>query len=723
VTTADAAPARERPDRMPSAPAGAPPHRQQVAVSGPSGSGGKGGRTGFRPDIEGLRAIAILTVLAYHAGLPVRGGFVGVDVFFVISGFLITGLLVAELDRTGSISWIRFVGRRIRRLLPAAVLVLVLTSVVSWFVVPGLRRRDIGVDIAAAAMYVVNWVFARRETDYLASDVLPSPVQHFWSLAVEEQFYVIWPLLLIALALVIRRPSRRVVALALGTLVASSFVWSVWFSHTSPRPAFFTTTTRAWELGIGALLAVALAGRPRPSTPARGSAALGWAALVGLLAVALWLPTDIDWPGAWALLPTVPTAVLIWVGWQGSAHGPVRLLGTAPMVWVGALSYSIYLWHWPVIILGGWVADASGATLPAWGVVLLALGSVVPAWLSWRFVESPIHHGSWLRDRPRALLGAGLALSCVGVLAALPLLSLRSPFTTTPPGGTLPPLSQLGAATLRPGQPFVAVDDPAWVTPDPLVSGQDRPKADVDHCQVDVDVTEPVACTFGDPQGATTVALVGDSKAMQWLPALEEAAATRGWRLVTYGKSSCAFSDAPAALAAAAYPQCDTWNANVLDALRADPPDVVLTSGVARSAWTGSGTAPAPLVAGYVSRWTTLADAGVPVVVIGDSPVSPDDLDVCAARHPSELTRCSFDTASAVAGSGLRVQREAVSAASTTTPDVHLLDLTGSICPGDVCPVVIGHVAVHRAGDHVTATYAATLAPQVAAAVEDALGR
>ena len=142
-----------------------------------------------------------------------------------------------------------------------------------------------------------------------------------------------------------------------------------------------------------------------------------------------------------------------------------------------------------------------------------------------------------------------------------------------------------------------------------------------------------------------------------------------------------------------------------------------------RSAWTGSGTAPAPLAAGYASRWATLADAGVPVVVIGDSPVSPDDLDVCAARHPSELTRCSFDTASAVAGSGLQVQREAVSAASTTTPDVHLLDLTGSICPGEECPVVIGHVAVHRAGDHVTATYAATLAPQVAAAVEDALGR
>jgi peptidoglycan/LPS O-acetylase OafA/YrhL len=708
---------------MPPAPVGAAPHQPRTAVATPRRAGGG---AGFRPDIEGLRAVAILTVLAYHAGLPVRGGFVGVDIFFVISGFLITGLLVTELDRSGSISWIRFVGRRIRRLLPAAVLVLVTISAWSWFVVQGLRRRDIGVDVAAAAMYVVNWVFARRETDYLASDVLPSPVQHFWSLAVEEQFYVIWPLLLIVLALVVRRPSRRVVALALGVLVASSFGWSVWFSHSSPQPAFFTTTTRIWELGIGALLAVALAGRPRPTTAARGSAALGWVALVALLAVALWLPHDIDWPGAWALLPTVPTAVLLWVGWRGPANGPVRVLGTAPMVWVGGLSYSIYLWHWPVLILGGWTAEAFGTTVPAWGLVVLALVSVGPAWLSWRFVESPIHHGSWLRDRPRALLAAGLALSCVGVLAALPLFVLRSPFTTTPPGGALPPLSQLGAATLTPGAPLTPVDDPGWVTPDPLTSGEDRPAADVDRCQVPVQATVPVACTFGDPPGRTTVALVGDSKAMQWLPALEQAAATRGWRIVTYGKSSCAFSDAPAALAGAAYPQCDAWNRAVTAALAADPPDVVVTSGVAASAWTGSGTARQALVDGYASRWSTLADAGVPVVVVGDSPVSPDDLDVCAARHPTELTRCSFDTASAVARSGLAVQRDAVaaaSAASATGAAVHLLDLTPLICPGEQCPVVIGHVAVHRAGDHVTATYAATLAPQVAAAVEDALRR
>ncbi len=679
---------------------------------------------GFRPDVEGLRAVAILTVLAYHAGLPLRAGFVGVDVFFVISGFLITGLLVTELRETGSISWLRFVGRRIRRLLPAAILVLVVTAAVSWVVVPGLRRREIGIDIGSAAAYVVNWVLARREVDYLASDAAPSPVQHFWSLAVEEQFYVVWPLLLIAVAFLARRlgrrPGRREVGLALGVLVAASLAWAVRASSVAPLPAFFTTTTRVWELGVGALLAVTLSGRSRPTRTPAWAGWLGWAALGLLLVVAAALPGGLPWPGAWALLAVLPTAVLLWVGWLGPAGGPVRLLGTRPMVWAGALSYSLYLWHWPVLVLGGWTADWAGVSLPAGASAVLVLVSVVPAWLSWRFLEFPIHRGRWLRQRPRALLASGLALSAVGVLAALPLLPLRSPFVTTPPDGQTPSVATLGAATLVDGEPPPLVDDPGWLTPDPLVSGEDRPAADVDRCQVDATVAQPVRCDFGDPAGAVTVALVGDSKAMQWLPALEEVADARGWRIVTYGKSACAFAASPAARAGTAYPSCDAWNQAVLTALAQDPADVVVTSGVARTAWDGSATSRDLLVRGYAARWRSLAGAGVPVVVVGDSPVSPDDLDVCAARHPTELSRCAFDAAGAVAGSGLDVQREAVAGAGG---GVDLLDLTPWICPGTTCPVVIGHVAVHRAGDHVTATYAATLAPRVAAAVQSALER
>ena len=382
-------------------------------------------------------------------------------------------------------------------------------------------------------------------------------------------------------------------ALALGALVASSFVVvGVVLAHlAAARPS------SPRRPGSGSSASGPCSPSPSPAgrgrrTPARGSAALGWAALAALVAVALWLPQDIDWPGAWALLPTLPTAVLLWVGWQGPARGPVRVLGTAPMVWVGGLSYSIYLWHWPVIILGGWTADAFGATLPAWGVVAARarLGRARVAVVALRRVADPPRPvaarppagaarrraGPVLRRRARrpAAVRAALALHHdaarrhpAAVVAARrrdaaagPAASSRS---TTPAGS--PPTRWSRARTGR------------------------RPTSTTARCPSPPPT--PVACTFGDPQGATTVALVGDSKAMQWLPALEEAAATRGWRVVTYGKSSCAFSDAPAAQAGAAYPQCDAWNArgHGRPARRSARRRRHLRAWPA-SAWTGSGT-------------------------------------------------------------------------------------------------------------------------------------
>ncbi len=216
--------------------------------------------------------------MAAHAGLPPRAGYLGVDVFFVISGFLITGLLLREVRESGSISWPRFLARRVRRLLPAAVLVLLVTAAVAFVVVPGLRRRDIGWDVAAAGTYLVNWLFAHRSVDYLASDVRPSPVQHYWSLSVEEQFYLLWPLLLGGLALLSRRvpllrredrPRGAVVVGLLAVITLASFVDAVVRTRVDPAPAYFVTTARAWELGAGALLAAGLAYR-RGGRAARG---------------------------------------------------------------------------------------------------------------------------------------------------------------------------------------------------------------------------------------------------------------------------------------------------------------------------------------------------------------------------------------------------------------------------------------------------------------------
>ncbi|WP_331712543.1 acyltransferase family protein [Pedococcus dokdonensis] len=675
-----------------------------------------------------MRAVAVLLVVLYHAGLPLPNGFLGVDVFFVISGFLITGILVRELLTTGTISWTRFVGRRIRRLLPAAILVLVVTAVVAWFVVPGLRRRDIGTDVAGAALYVVNWVLAHRAVDYLASDSIPSPVQHFWSLAVEEQFYVVWPLALIALALVLNRLGRRpgvgVVAGLLTVIAVPSFGYAVWLGGVDPDRAYFVTTTRAWELGVGAALAVWCAGReasPRHTDPAGAAtragtwAFVGWVGLAAVIGSACWLPAGAVTPGPWTLVPTVGAAAVLLSGWAGTPGGPVRLLGAAPMVWIGSLSYSIYLWHWPALVLTEWALDGISTTQR---LLVLAL-SFLPAWGSHRWLESPIHHSRALAERTRPVLALGVALSAVGALAALPLTQAASPFRTTPVSGARPAVDSLGAATLSSppsSDPATyAVDDWEWLTPDPQLAGEDRPAADVDRCQVDRLVEEPVACEFGVPDGTTTVALVGDSKAMQWLPALERLAPGRGWRIVTYGKSACAFADGRAQNEGRAYPACDEWNRRVVERLAAAPPDLLLTSGYAASAWDGASATRAALVRGLATRWSQLRERGVPVVVLGDSPLSPDDLDVCTARHPHELSRCAFERGPAVAGSGLPAQVEA--AAASGTP---LVDLTPWICPVPRCPVAIGNVTIHRAGDHLTATYVRTLATVLGAELDRA---
>jgi peptidoglycan/LPS O-acetylase OafA/YrhL len=679
--------------------------------------------------------VAVLCVLVYHAGLPLRAGYVGVDVFFVVSGFLITGLLLREVERTGTVRWGAFLSRRVRRLLPAAVTVLVTTALVAWLVVPGLRRREIGLDVASAAGYVVNWRLADRAVDYLAGDGTPSPVQHFWSLAVEEQFYLVWPLILLAVVVLVRRtrarpgssgrspePSSRpwrgllpAVAAVLAVASVASFAWALWLGWTDPERGYFVTTTRVWELGIGALLAVAATGRWLPSA-GRWAAPVGWAGLAAIVVSAAWLPRVVSWPGPWTLAPVLGAAAVIVSGTVAAPSGRsvASILRPAPMGWIGGLSYSLYLWHWPLIVLAGWAIGGLSLTQR----VLVVVASVGPAWLSHRFIEEPARH-SGASLAPRAVVAAGACLSLVAVAASLPAIRVTSPFEPRPAAFRFEPGMGAEALSVRSADGPTAYERPSWdwLVPDPEKAVRDRPDADVDHCQVDEQATTPVRCTFGAPGAAHTVALVGDSKAMQWLPALRSAA--QDVRVVTYGKSSCAFSEATTDLAGRPYQTCDEWNQAVMDALRAEPPDLVVTSSSARDGWAGDHASTHDMVDGLARRWGDLRAAGIPVVVIGDNPASPDDLDVCAARHPRNLDRCSFDATDAVRQSALPVQR----AARARAPGTRLIDLTSWICPQGRCPIAIGHVTVHRPGHHITATYAASLARHIVPPVTRSLER
>lgn len=683
-----------------------------VGVSRPQKTADSGAEaTRFRPDIEGLRAVAVLLVLAYHAGIPqVSGGFIGVDVFFVISGFLITGLLVREVQTTGRVSLRRFYARRARRLLPATAVVLLATSVLTIVFLPPLRWAQVAWDIVTSAVYVVNWRLAADAVDYLAAENAASPVQHFWSLAVEEQFYLLWPLLIIALAWWQRRSGRslRWIMLAgLAAIAVPSLLYSVYLTGAEPDRAYFVSTTRAWELAVGAALAIAaprLARLPRTvCVPA------AWAGLVAIAVAALSYDASTAFPGYTALLPTLGAAAVIaaGVGPAGSA-GAGAMLGVAPMRWVGALSYSIYLWHWPLLI----AATAAWGELSVTRGVAVAAASVVPAWLTFKLVERPIHHAPALAARPGRALGVGALATAVGLIAAI------VPTAFTPDydvDGDAP-----GAAVLG-DQPAsdpdgVPVDEVTAITPDPLRARDDNADVYGDGCHQNQQDAEVLSCTYGDVDSDYVVALVGDSHAAQWQPTLDEIGRRQGWRVQTYTKSSCGFFSVDVSTADdTAYTSCSEWNEALLEQLTGNQrPDVVVTSGSNnyRVLVDGEPVDDADnrdrFAAGMADSWQAVVKSGAHLVVLHNTPWLDLDVPECVSEHPDQLTECAADRASAMEAAG-----DVQLAAAERVPGAQLVDLNRYVCPADQCAAVIGNVIVWRDPHHLTATYARTLASRL----------
>lgn len=540
----------------------------------------KGSR--FRPDIEGMRAVAVGMVLLHHAGLSaLGGGFAGVDVFFVISGFVITMQLLRELDQNGRIGLVGFYGRRAKRLLPAAGVVLLFTTLASWLMVSRVQWATIAGDITGAALYVVNWVLANRAVDYLAEDVEPSPVQHFWSLAVEEQFYFIWPVIIIGLAWAGARVARRSGAestttpgskgvrrgvLAVGLLVLvvlPSLGWSVYLTEQNPERAYFVTTTRLWELGIGALVAIGAHQWQRLGSTT--GAVLAWLGLGTVVAGAFLQDTSVPWPGTAALVPTVGTALVIVGGWTAASWGPQVVLGRRALVWVGGLSYSLYLWHWPLLRMAEW----QWGSLPVWAGLLVVTASILPAWTCYRLVENPIRRSPGLNRSPRFALSVGLNSTLVAVLAGL---LLGSAATSSP----APAQGQTSVKTLDAGRPPTAEkpEDPKLaevITPDPALATQDLPKDG--KCQAErEEELKKEPCVLGDPEGEVRVAMVGDSKMTQWFDPLDAIGAEQGWSMEVYTKSGCAFSKAMTVNEGVPYEACLAWDEWVYDNLRSTPP-------------------------------------------------------------------------------------------------------------------------------------------------------
>ena len=709
--------------------------------------------TSFRPDLEGLRGVAILLVVACHAAIPLAGaGFIGVDVFFVLSGFLITGILVVEVERTRRIDLVAFYARRARRILPAAAVVLVSTLAAATVILSPLDVPRISSDALAAAVSMANVHFALSATDYFAPTG-QSPLLHFWSLSVEEQFYLVWPALLL-LGARLRRP-RFGVALVCGLVLIGSLGLSLWMTAVSGPWAYYSLPTRAWQLAAGGALALAMLSPRR--LPAPIATPLGWIGVVLIVASLVLIGPMTAYPGMAAAVPTLGALALIAAGTATGSPGWL-VLGRAPLRWLGRISYSLYLWHWPILVLGASAAGlADGEMGSPVDQLELRLGlvgvAVVVAAVSWRLIEEPFRVGRLSRGgHRRSLATAAAALMVITIgsttmgmlvqreVAAADLGStpgdpvgavdgawskeghdrplVLDPDTLTPDGSAAPsPSTAAPAPTATPmpsAAPATAKTPKLWIE-GPLPSGLSptlRSASDDDDglikdgCGLGLSGSEPPVCAYGDAHGAVTVALVGDSHAMSWFPAMERIADKHGWRLIPFTKYSCVFVDMPiwSPYLDREYTECERWRERVVSRLRQIRPDLIV---IASTRWfptiddadndpTRQGAAMAKLVDRLPGR----------VAIMVDTPRSDVDVPACLARHRDAIEACTTRRSDAFTWRHRRREREAARLSGAA-----LVDLSDSTCPIDPCPPIIGKHIVYRDHHHLTATFAATLAP------------
>jgi peptidoglycan/LPS O-acetylase OafA/YrhL len=698
----------------------------------------------FRPDIEGLRAVAVLAVVLFHASVPrVGGGFVGVDVFFVLSGFLITGLLWHEVGESGRVGAARFYAARARRLLPAAITVLVATAGVATAVLPPLQVRGALGDAVASALYVGNYRLVLQGTDYLAEDQPPSPFQHYWSLGVEEQFYLLWPALLVLAAVLGRRLERRSATpvaapiVALAAMTGASFAGSVTWTGTNPPWAYFSLPSRAWELGVGGLVAL---GVPLWRRLPRAVAELsGWAGLVLVVGSCTLLSGSTPFPGTAALTPVLGTALVIAAGCAAPRRGVGAVLGLPPLRSVGRMSYSWYLWHWPVLVLAPAVLGhplALPARLVAAAVSgVLAAGTLV-------LVENPVRSATPLRRSPLRSLVLGGGLTVVGVCAALVALVLApatvgrgaavaAPEVGVPAGSTAPAApardpqeAQLQALTQQ-VRTAVAASAGVQAVPSNLAPPLARASADIalpfqNGCNRGFTASSQPPCVFGDPAGTSTVALVGDSHAAAWFPAVEPVVQQRHARLDVLAKSTCPFLlDLPirSPYLGREFTECEQWRTTVLGRLQADRPSLVL---LAMSRRYGADFTFSAYDASWQAALTrtvaTLRAIGATVLVLGPVPDPHTWVPTCLSDHLDSATACAPSRAAAVDADGV-----AAEGAASRAGGGRYADLTDLFCTADTCPLIVGNTLVYRDDNHVTVEYASVLAPVIGAQVDSAL--
>ena len=667
----------------------------------------------FRPDIEGLRAFAVLSVVLYHADLfGVHGGFVGVDVFFVISGFLITRLLLEAVSENGIRGLPTFYTRRIRRLLPAAMTVVVATVVAARLWAPPLSVRPTAIDGIFTTFYGLNYRLAVEGTQYLNEGSAPSPLQHFWSLAVEEQFYLCWPILIVLVVYLGRRHRNVLLGLLLAAIVLVSFRYSVIDTPVDAPWAYFSLGSRAWELGLGGL--VALGASQLARLPGTIALAGGWLALAAVLAAAFVYNGRTPYPGSAAALPVVGAAVLIACG-CAVQRGVGVLLGVRPLQFAGRMSYSWYLWHWPMLVIAPMIIGHALGWPERLAVVVLSLAA---AFVTFKLIEHPARS---LRLPNLKWFAAGLALSGSVVLAAVVVLGNLPPLVGTGADATVvhaasatPTVTAEMKASVLAG--LKTVNAPRNLTPAPTQAHGDVPISSSDGCHASLFAVRQGPCVFGDRAGKYTVVLIGDSHMQQWEPAFNRAGVYAHWRVVDWTKSGCPPQELTvySPVLNHTYHSCNVWRALTLRRIAALNPAVVVMTGLdTEQALNPSPTAYADATVATVRTLQRTTTAKI--VYMEDTPFPGYNVASCVAAHLDDVKACNIPLSHAYD----QPRHQDINQALQKLGGVTLVNPADWICADNACPAVVGNLLVFRDTSHLSVEFSEWLTPMITSLLDE----
>jgi peptidoglycan/LPS O-acetylase OafA/YrhL len=611
------------------------------------------------PQIQGLRALAALLVTLFHAKW-ISGGFIGVDIFYVISGFLITGLLVREIDRTGTINFKEFYSRRFKRLLPTSFFVLAITAIVSWLVIPGTMRASLGRDVIGASLYVSNYLFAWWQADYQNLDATPSPVIHYWSLAVEEQFYLVWPLLILLFFMLARYLKNRLaITYSIAFVTIISFFFSIYQTETSPIWAFYSLPTRAWELGLGALLVLV--------PPIKTKKYVGLIGFILIVISAFIFDESTAFPGINAALPVIGTVLLIATinSWPPFLND---VANSRLFQWLGEISYPLYLWHWPLLVLP---STYLARPLSVFERLIAIIATIVFADLTHRFVEEPYRHKKIL---PILVYKTTAYVTLVSVLMGTLIM-----FTSS---------DKIDVTGINGGVSLAQI--------------KARPAVYDDGCHANYAQINSGTCEYGKTDSDKVMVLYGDSHAAQWFPALHEIANRSSYKLISLTKSACPSVEVKRRdQGGFKASRCEKWRENTTKRIKEINPDVLIMSSFQYYAQP-------PRYPNRIKWWNDgqlqllkhVKNSAKLLIYITDTPHPIRDIPACLANY--SISECNTSEQS---------KNLSISGFNIINPNPWLCS--------NVCPAVKDGVVTYRDASHISVDMAIALIPKLEQGLRD----